>query len=339
MAGVPVPDSDQIIYAYAAIVTMAAVPIYIGAHLSLHTPEDEKEEAMTTKDAYMFPVIGSGVLFGLYMLFKMFNPAMINLLLTAYFLILGFISLDKTFTPLFKPLVPGLAQQKLSDITIPAIPYATEKPVTIKVTSADVVSWIICSGLIAAYVSSKNWILNNILGLSFSVQGVALFNLGSYKIGCILLGGLFFYDVFWVFGTDVMVSVAKSFDAPIKLLFPKNLYAEKYAYSMLGLGDIVIPGVFIALLLRYDFYRANVKHGEPWRKPYFNATFLGYVLGLIATIFVMHTFQAAQPALLYLVPFCIGFSLFTAFQQSDVLGLYNYEEKPGEVKEEKEKVH
>ena len=30
--------------------------------------------------------------------------------------------------------------------------------------------------------------------------------------------GLFFYDIFWVFGTDVMVSVATKFDAPIKVL-------------------------------------------------------------------------------------------------------------------------
>ena len=29
--------------------------------------------------------------------------------------------------------------------------------------------------------------------------------------GAILLAGLFVYDVFWVFGTDVMVTVAKSF--------------------------------------------------------------------------------------------------------------------------------
>jgi uncharacterized protein YybS (DUF2232 family) len=29
--------------------------------------------------------------------------------------------------------------------------------------------------------------------------------------------GLFFYDIFWVFFTPVMVSVAKSFDAPIKV--------------------------------------------------------------------------------------------------------------------------
>lgn len=32
--------------------------------------------------------------------------------------------------------------------------------------------------------------------------------------------GLFVYDIFWVFFTPVMVSVAKSFDAPIKVGTP-----------------------------------------------------------------------------------------------------------------------
>ena len=52
----------------------------------------------------------------------------------------------------------------------------------------------------------------------------------------------------------LQVSVAKSFDAPIKLLFPRAMDLEKAAkpFSMLGLGDIVIPGVFVALMLRYD---------------------------------------------------------------------------------------
>jgi hypothetical protein len=61
--------------------------------------------------------------------------------------------------------------------------------------------------------------------------------------------------MFWNYAVlgDVQVSVAKNFDAPIKLLFPRSVGAgvEK-PFSMLGLGDIVIPGVFVALLLRYD---------------------------------------------------------------------------------------
>ena len=47
---------------------------------------------------------------------------------------------------------------------------------------------------------------------------------------------------------------AKSFDAPIKLLFPRALVegSKTAPFSMLGLGDIVIPGIFVALVLRYD---------------------------------------------------------------------------------------
>jgi minor histocompatibility antigen H13 len=60
-----------------------------------------------------------------------------------------------------------------------------------------------------------------IKGLAFAVNGVELLHLNNVVTGCILLGGLFFYDIFWVFGTDVMVTVAKSFEAPIKLVFPQ----------------------------------------------------------------------------------------------------------------------
>lgn len=70
---------------------------------------------------------------------------------------------------------------------------------------------------------------------------------------------------------------------------------------MLGLGDIVIPGTFIALALRYDRHRSldfSSKHG--FTKPYFYASLFAYVAGLTTTMSVMHIYGAAQPALLYL---------------------------------------
>lgn len=74
-----------------------------------------------------------------------------------------------------------------------------------------------------------------------------------------MLWGLFFYDIFWVFGTDVMVTVAKSIDAPIKLQFPFTALNEEgveiIKYSMLGLGDIVVPGIFVGMTLKYDVDR------------------------------------------------------------------------------------
>ena len=74
----------------------------------------------------------------------------------------------------------------------------------------------------------------------------------------LLLSLLFFYDIFFVFGTDVMLTVAKSIDAPIKLMFPRipKEGEEGPQYSMLGLGDIVIPGIFVSLCLRFDFLKS-----------------------------------------------------------------------------------
>lgn len=85
--------------------------------------------------------------------------------------------------------------------------------------------------------------------------GIETLSLPNFKVGYILMWGLFFYDIFWVFGTDVMVTVAKNIDAPIKLLFPIDMAAVPPTFSMLGLGDIVIPGVFVAMALKYDIDR------------------------------------------------------------------------------------
>ncbi|KAG6493023.1 hypothetical protein ZIOFF_047996 [Zingiber officinale] len=167
------------------------------------------------------------------------------------------------------------------------------------------------------YALKKHWLANNILGIAFCIQGIEMLSLGSFKTGAILLVGLFFYDIFWVFFTPVMVSVAKSFDAPIKLIFPTS-DAER-PFSMLGLGDIVIPGIFVALALRFD-----VSRGKPIC--YFNSAFLGYTVGLVLTIIVMNWFQAAQPALLYIVPGIIGFLAAHCLWNGEVKSLLEFDE-------------
>lgn len=110
------------------------------------------------------------------------------------------------------------------------------------------------------------------------------------KVGFILLWGLFFYDIFWVYGTEVMVTVAKGIDAPIKLLFPLDLASDPTKFSMLGLGDIVIPGIFVAICLKYDIDRNKSKHISNISTPYFISCFIGYILGIIITFAVMIIF-------------------------------------------------
>ena len=77
-------------------------------------------------------------------------------------------------------------------------------------------------------------------------------------------------------------------------LFPRVLpvLTEK-DFSLLGLGDIVIPGLFVALLLRLDsgcIAKVDPKDAEnkSFPKPYFNANIISYALGLVLTVFVMY---------------------------------------------------
>ena len=90
-------------------------------------------------------------------------------------------------------------------------------------TTQDVIVLIGSAVVGVWYFLKKHWIANNLFGLAFAINGVELLHLNKVLTGCILLGGLFFYDIFWVFGTNVMVTVAKSFEAPIKLVFPQDL--------------------------------------------------------------------------------------------------------------------
>ncbi|KAL8275667.1 hypothetical protein Esti_000230 [Eimeria stiedai] len=174
------------------------------------------------------------------------------------------------------------------------------------------------------WLYTKNWALHNLLAIAFCIQAIAIVSVGSFAIAAILLCGLFVYDVFWVFGTEVMVSVAKAFEGPAKLIFPVQL--TPLQYSILGLGDIVIPGVLISMCLRFDSFLALQQQTAPPSSPravssvdihqrfpkfYFCVVMVFYELGLLTTGLVMFAVNHPQPALLYLVPYCL-FSLFGA---------------------------
>ena len=139
--------------------------------------------------------------------------------------------------------------------------------------------------------------------------------IGNFKNGFMLLTLLFFYDIFFVFGTDVMLTVAKGIDAPIKLQFPTDYSGEKPKYSILGLGDIVIPGIFVSLCLRFDFLKSlNITYMEgllrkeaqgedvstmkyliktavTCSKSYFAAVNVGYLIAMLCTIVVMLVYE------------------------------------------------
>ncbi|CAL8100884.1 unnamed protein product [Orchesella dallaii] len=330
--------------AYGSLVIMALLPIFFGAFRSVkHHKEQkanyqesgEKPDTMSHKDAAMFPLIASCALFGLYLFFQIFSKEYINLLLTVYFFFLGILALSHLLSPVITKLVPAGIPNSHYHIHFSQTQKEGEDACVLidyKFSTYDIICLAFCSIVGVWYILKKHWIANNLFGMAFAINGVELLHLNNVVTGCILLGGLFIYDIFWVFGTNVMVTVAKSFEAPIKLVFPQDLLEKGLAadnFAMLGLGDIVLPGIFIALLLRFDVHLSRNS------RTYFNISFLAYIAGLFTTIFVMHVYRHAQPALLYLVPACIGAPLFLALIKGDIKAMFQYEDHPSEEKETK----
>ena len=311
---------------------------------------------MERRDALMFPVIAGVTLVGLFVMFKLFDKDIVNYVITAYIGVVSVFVLGNEAQPVIEIFLPSQTPVLKLKLYIPfsfrisgAKPPAPGAPrvedvlgmqvtpdnrIHVSLHLAAILSYMVGTAITVWYVATRHFVSNNLIGIAISMQALESLSVGSFKTGAVLLSLLFFYDIFFVFGTDVMVTVAKSVDAPIKLLFPRA-FAKPDAdalFSMLGLGDIVLPGVFVALVLRFDATQAKLVLGvdnhvdTAFAKPVFNVTMFFYAAGLCATVVVMHVFKHAQPALLYLVPACLAGSLVAGAATRQLGALLDYKE-------------
>ncbi|KAH9645556.1 hypothetical protein HF086_005205 [Spodoptera exigua] len=100
-----------------------------------------------------------------------------------------------------------------------------------------------------------------------------------------------------------------------------------------GLGDIVMPGLLLCFVLRYDAYKKATLVCQMGQVPgprsmgsrltYFHCSLLGYFLGLLTATVSAEVFKAAQPALLYLVPFTLLPLLTMAYVKGDLRRMWS----------------
>ncbi|GFO10409.1 signal peptide peptidase-like 2b [Plakobranchus ocellatus] len=167
--------------------------------------------------------------------------------------------------------------------------------------------------------SAYAWILQDILGASFCIFLIQSLRLPSLKIIGILLVLLLVYDVFFVFitplftsdGESVMVSVAtggkggSKESLPMVFLIPLFGSSPQYkcrerAYSLLGFGDVIIPGLLVAYNAVCD---VRLKGNRcTLCMPYYLTAVTGYMFGMAVCMVSLILMESGQPALLYLVP-------------------------------------
>ncbi|KAN0107196.1 Signal peptide peptidase domain containing protein [Russula decolorans] len=332
----------DLLLAYVGILTTATISVYAGSHGSLPKPkgrakrsddgedEDDSSARLTAEDAWLFPLLGSVLLVGLFLVVKYLGKEWINWFMSLYFGLAGLYSVPHSLISLAKF---TLGIQRWSQFTIHQVKIESNDTQVLSHSFRRPSLFLAPLGMIPSalyifyYGPDKPILLTNVLALSFGHGGMSMLKLDSFKTGCILLSGLFFYDIWWVFGTKVMVSVATSLDLPMKILWPKSkTFSMENGSMMLGLGDIVVPGTFISLALRYDHFRYTKAHppAGTFTKPYFIASLVAYVAGLATTMAIMHVFHSAQPALLYLSPACILSFVFTAWRRGELMEAWRW---------------
>uniref|UniRef100_A0A0D9WUF3 PA domain-containing protein n=1 Tax=Leersia perrieri TaxID=77586 RepID=A0A0D9WUF3_9ORYZ len=102
-----------------------------------------------------------------------------------------------------------------------------------------------------------------IKGIALIITVIQIVRVPSLKVGSVLLSCAFFYDIFWVFVSkrwfheSVMIVVARGDKTdedgvPMLLKIPR-MFDPWGGYSIIGFGDILLPGLLVAFALRYDW--------------------------------------------------------------------------------------
>ena len=231
------------------------------------------------------------------------------------------------------------------------------------------------------------WITQDILGFCMCVTFLGLIQLNSIQVASVLLVVAFFYDIFFVFitpyifrGRSVMIEVATSggppkADAlwcekypsdpdckggdPMPMLFSiPRLFDYQGGASMLGLGDIVLPGLLLSFAARLDAARlvcalhnriresdvnshSRRQSSSPTEQDslptmstwyallfggygyYFVPLVLAYATGLFMANAAVYLMEMGQPALLYLVPCTLGTMAYKGWIRNELLSLWN----------------
>ncbi|GJM87404.1 hypothetical protein PR202_ga03354 [Eleusine coracana subsp. coracana] len=172
------------------------------------------------------------------------------------------------------------------------------------------------------------WIGQDILGITLIITVIQIVRIPNLKVGSALLSCAFLYDIFWVFISkmwfheSVMIVVARGDKTdedgvPMLLKIPR-MFDPWGGYSIIGFGDILLPGLLIAFALRYDWAAKKTLQSG-----YFLWSMVAYGSGLLITYVALNLMDGhGQPALLYIVPFTIGTFLALGMKRGELRNLW-----------------
>ncbi|KAK4436295.1 Signal peptide peptidase-like 1 [Sesamum alatum] len=304
--------SSVTLFVTAIVVSYASASRALNYGKEMERNRDLSEASITLdrSQALMIPIMSSCSLLFMFYLFSS-----VSQLLTAFTAV-------ASASALYFCLSPYVAQVKSRfNLSDPYVSRCCSKSFT-RIQSVLV---SLCVAFVVAWLVSGHWILNNLLERFFganvmvSVATQQASNPVHTVANSLSLPGL--------------QLITKKLELPVKIVFPRNMLGGAVPgnhvsdYMMLGLGDMAIPSMLLALVLCFDHRKGrdsttplDVQSSKGFK--YFWHALSGYAIGLFTALAAGILTRSPQPALLYLVPCTLGPIIILSWMNKDLAELW-----------------
>ncbi|KAH9504036.1 hypothetical protein Btru_067579 [Bulinus truncatus] len=335
-----VQESDDFPKHQPVVITAEDTP---ESHVSkdmLIPKQEESSQALDTKKQntnsvnICTAVVWAVVICSLVLLLYFFFHIMVYVCI-AWFVIYGSYSMYQCLLPVWSRIMPTLYE------------ISVDRPACCKtkIQVRNVLLYLPCLAFGIFWAIQRHstyaWALLDTIGACLCIFAVKSIRFDSFKLLSALLICFLIYDIFMVFitpfftkdGDSVMMKIAtggsndreqmeatetnrpKEF-IPWLFVIPSLstdtfMACMRRTFSMLGFGDIVIPGILISYNAVLDV-RSNTK------MVYYLTSSLSYLLGMVICMISLVYMNSGQPALLYLIPCTLITTLVTALVRGEL---------------------
>ena len=293
------------------VMLIAFIYVYLSTYMKLNFKFVKEVQQSSEIEWYhiLFAVVfGSCLLVSIY-LFRNYISIILNILI-------GFESwICVYYTTLFFVIRIGrnvLTNKKNSQLTKRKYNYFFD------LNFFEISSFFISGLLIALYFITRHWIINDIICFCLAFTTLSFIILKSFMLCFVCLFAFFIYDTFWVFYSEkiftenVMVVAATSIQIPIKIEFPILFSNNPIKNCMLlGLGDILLPGMIIKYCRRFDALKLKLDKKKPGlrkkknKMDFYLYNLILYFISVALAMIMMFVFNHGQPVLFYISPIFI----------------------------------
>jgi len=186
-----------------------------------------------------------------------------------------------------------------------------------------------------------------LFAIVFTHQGIDHLPVSTFQTAFVLFFAMFIVDcvgktnfLYDEFGSNIL-------DGAIlenMVLYGKSLHLQNRDTLNLGLKDVVIPGMFVSLMLRYDLRNAEtvrIVGGQGMKTqptPFFHVSFFSLLCGYCLHVVMAAMEDSPMPVFLFTFPSCVCSTLTFALGKQQFFSLLKYSDNStGDALEFKEK--